>query len=244
VKNRIDTIINGIVRSQRIAHAYLFLSGTPPAKLEVALRFARTLNCTGANPPCEDCSHCKKALKGIHPDLLIIEKASASIKIEQVRELKELTRYGPSEGRWQVVILSEADALTSEAANSFLKLLEEPPARVIFILISHREEGLPSTILSRCQKLIFPEGDLDIGKEARAHYQQLNARPFNFIRNTQSLSEAENLESILEGLFGLYAQDQRFRQARQVLNALKGIKRRANPKLAVDLLGVNLWKEN
>jgi len=244
VKNRIDTILNGIVRSQRIAHAYLFLSGNPSTKLEVALRFARTLNCTEADPPCENCPHCKKALKGVHPDILVLEKSSASIKIEQIRALKELTRYGPSEGRWQVLIVSEADALTSEAANSFLKLLEEPPARVIFILVCHREEGLPATILSRCQKVIFPEGDLEIDKEAQVFYQQLNVRPFNFIRNTQSLSEAENLESVLEGLFGLYAQDQRFRSARQVLNALKGIKRRANPKLVVDLLGLNLWKEN
>jgi len=251
MQDRVNTILSGIAASQRVAPAYLFMGVDPQIKLAAALNFAKTLNCEGSPPPClpdrqagNSCLSCQQIEKGVHPDISQIKPETSTLKIEQIRQLKELTRYGPFKGRFKIVIIQEADALTAEAANSFLKLLEEPSPQVTFILMVSSLDNLPATISSRGQKIIFPESPFEINEDYRTLYKQLNAPPLDYIKNTQRLLEDINPEASLQNLFCLYALDQRAREARHILEALKGIKKRANQKLALDLLGVNLWRRN
>jgi len=235
-----ETILSGIARTGRVSNAYLFIGGSAEGKLQAALKFARELNGTE---------------KEVHPDIIVIDrpfdpaskKQKASLSIDQIRELKGLTRYGPTEAKWQVVIIKDADTLNAQGAqagNSFLRLLEEPTEGVVFILIANREEGLPKTILSRCQKVAFPEEAATISDEAREIFKQLKVKPFDLIGNSRRLLGCEDAEELVTGLFTLYAEEGQIEEARISLDILKGIKRRANRKLVLDLLGVRLWKKS
>lgn len=245
MKNRIEKILAGICGTQRVTNAYLFLGGEPKNKIDTALLFARALNCESDNKPCNACLSCKKAQSGVHPDIIFIEKDKTSLKIEQIRQLKEFTRYGPAEGRFKVIIINEADTLTQDAANSFLKALEEPPSGVTYILISHREEGLLPTIVSRCQKIIFPEiRPPETSAEAKRVFDSLTNNPSDFINNSNLLLSFENAQDLLSELFSLCAQSQLTKPARQVFSALKNLKKGANKKLTLDWMCLNLWKQN
>ena len=141
--------------TDRVAHAYLF-SGPPQiGKTRLALDLAQALNCEQPELPCGHCPSCLKIERGTHPDVRLIEGegAGGSIKIAQVRQLQREVVLSPFEGRYRVFVLHRTDLATLEAANSLLKTLEEPPAQVVMILTAVRVEQLPSTVISRCQRL-------------------------------------------------------------------------------------------
>jgi DNA polymerase-3 subunit delta' len=149
------TFLQQSLATGRVAHAYLF-SGPPQAgKRALALGLARALNCTGSEPPCGQCQSCQKIEKHTHPDVRVIkgEGAGGSIKIDQVRALKREAMLSPYEGRYRVYVLRHMDLASLEAANSLLKILEEPPGHVVLILTAVQPELLPPTVLSRCQRL-------------------------------------------------------------------------------------------
>ena len=245
MQSRSQKILQGILHTQRIASGYLFTGSDNKTKLDAAIMFAKALNCTDNLPPCEKCVHCNKANKGVHPDLIIIEKDKASLKIEQIRKLKEMTKYGPTEGSWQVVIINEANTMTNDAANSFLKLLEEPAPNVVFILISDRIGSLPKTILSRCQNIIFEEPSAAAPtEEVEELFGRINQDSFDYIDMSQSLAELKDPKEILQQFFTMFTQAKKIKEARAVLETLKGVERHANQKLALDLLCLKLWTKN
>ncbi|HTY13370.1 MAG TPA: DNA polymerase III subunit [Candidatus Omnitrophota bacterium] len=245
-RDRVGTILSGVTRTGRVANAYLFVGGEMEAKLKAALDFAGELNCTSdVAKPCGECLSCRKLAGGVHPDILVIGKDEASFKIDQVRELKELAKFGPSESAYKVIIVNDAETMTEQASNSFLKVLEEPPAGVVFILISDREEGIMRTILSRCQRIVFPDPAVgNAAPELRPLYDALRRRPDDFIGNTEALNSQPDLDRCLTELFTLFAQDRDPRSARTVLEALHDVKKRSNKKIAVDWMCLNLWKTN
>lgn len=238
-------ILNGILGTKRIANGYIFSGNDGQTKLDAAMYFAKALNCEAGIPPCNSCLSCSKTDKAIHPDIIIVEKDKSSIKIEQIRSLKTSTKYGPSEGKWQAVIINDADTMTTEAANSFLKSLEEPAPNVVYILISNREGTLPKTISSRCQKILFeetvPEKPLE---ETLELYKKINNSKFDYIDISQTLSDAKDPKEILRQFFMLYTEEKKLKEAREVLETLKGLEKRANQKLALDLLSLKLWKRD
>ena len=149
------TFLQRSLATGRVAHAYLF-SGPPQiGKRTLALGLARALNCTGSQPPCGQCRSCQKLDKDTHPDIRVIEGegAGGSIKIDQVRALKREAMLSPYEGRYRVYILRRVDLASLEAANSLLKILEEPPQHVVLVLTAVQPELLPATVVSRCQRL-------------------------------------------------------------------------------------------
>lgn len=156
----------------RLAHAYLF-AGPGLSELEaVARTLAKTLNCL--NPPrmgksglaldsCDNCLNCRKIEAEGHADVqwLRPESKSRIITIDQIRELMQTVHLKPSEARYKVAVIVAADRLNTQAANAFLKTLEEPPVRSILILLTTEPQRVLETILSRCLRLTFAgEGGL------------------------------------------------------------------------------------
>lgn len=243
--SRVETILNGIARTRRVAHAYLFAGPPGSGKFEAALAFAKNLN--GGSE-----ASCRRIKKNVHPDVIIIEKDGASLKIEQIRNLKELVRYGPSEAEYLIIIVKDADALTVEAANSFLKCLEEPPAQTVFILINEKEGSLPATIRSRCQRILFPENkDFTASDEAnKFHESIMNSKSTVDLLKLSKTYEAD--EFLFTPLLFLFyktnpADPRNLQSVRIIAEITNEIKRKVNKKLAMDMLLLRLgdiWNKN
>jgi DNA polymerase-3 subunit gamma/tau len=152
----IVTALTNALRDQRIAQAYLFSGIRGVGKTTAARIFAKALNCeTGPTPsPCNTCSHCLEIPKGQNLDVLEIDAATYS-KVEQVRELTESLRYGPASSRYKVVVLDEVHRLSRQAFDALLKIIEEPPAHLVFVFATTEIDAVPATILSRCQEFHF-----------------------------------------------------------------------------------------
>jgi DNA polymerase III subunit delta' len=147
------------IRSERVAHAYVFAGHEGVGKMTTALAFARALVCSaGGDDACGQCPACRKAAHGMHPDVHVIapEGKGRQIKIEVIRDkvLHELS-LKPYEASWKVMLIDGADAMNLNAANCLLKTLEEPPASSVLVLVTARPDALPETILSRCHVIRF-----------------------------------------------------------------------------------------
>ncbi|MBW2000643.1 MAG: DNA polymerase III subunit delta', partial [Deltaproteobacteria bacterium] len=144
-------------RLDRIPHAYLFVGIPGIGKRTTARSFARFINCLAPEneDACGACIPCRQFVGGNFPDLHEIEPEGQTIKIEQIRELNRVFGYKPLSGRYRVTIIQHAEKLTEEAANAFLKNLEEPPERNIIILGVTEPLDLLPTIVSRCQQVSF-----------------------------------------------------------------------------------------
>jgi DNA polymerase III subunit gamma/tau len=150
-----QTLANAI-KSNRVAHAYIFSGVRGVGKTTTARILAKALNCVKGPTaePDNSCDSCREISAGTSLDVLEIDAAS-NRGIDQIRELREMVRYAPASSRYKVVILDEAHQLTDEASNALLKTLEEPPERVVFILATTRSEDLVDTIKSRAQLFNF-----------------------------------------------------------------------------------------
>lgn len=174
-------------------------------------------------------------------DLVVLKPEKTTIKIEQVREVQQVVRYGPTASPKLFAIIEEADKLTPEASASFLKTLEEPPPGVVFILLVERDDRLPNTILSRCQRIIFGEGPKAVPNPDFAPYRlDLKAARKKSVLELLDFSarlekEKERLEELLYDL-AFFAHEE-LRDAglsRILLDATKNIKRYVSAKLALD----------
>lgn len=161
----IETLWGEALTEGRLAQAYLLVGeGTR----EVAQSFLLRLLCPDEG--CRECAVCQKVLHENHPDVRWIEPAGAKIAIDQVRELQQDARYRPLEAPQKAYVLTEADAMSREAANSLLKLLEDPPPQMILLLLARSVGQLLPTILSRCQVLrLAPPGRARVEKALAAH---------------------------------------------------------------------------
>jgi DNA polymerase-3 subunit delta' len=146
----------------RLGHAYLLLGESLDALESLARNFAKTINCErfpGGFPPnadaCDVCLSCRKIEHLNHPDVRWVRPESKTriISVEQVRELMRTVYLKPTEGRFKTTTLVAADRLNPQAANAFLKTLEEPPANTVFILLSTDPQRILETVLSRCLRL-------------------------------------------------------------------------------------------
>ncbi len=164
-QDMVKSILSRAAREDRVAPAYL-LSGTRGVgKTTIARIFAKALNCEHAptGEPCNQCEACRRITQGNFVDVVEIDGAS-NRGIDDIRRLRDAVGYAPLEGRYKVFIIDEAHMLTKEAFNALLKTLEEPPARVTFIMATTEQHKFPVTIVSRCQHFVFrqiPEATLE-----------------------------------------------------------------------------------
>ncbi len=154
--NALDLLRRSFAR-QMISHAYLFCGPSGVGKKTCAKAFARALLCQrpAEEDACGECRSCRQVEGGNHPDFLKVEPEGGSIKIEQAREIQRRVTLAPFQGGRQVCLIDRAESMTDEAANCFLKILEEPPAGVVFILTCVQPYALLATVLSRCQQVLF-----------------------------------------------------------------------------------------
>lgn len=161
-QEHVSETLRRAVTGGRVGHAYLFCGPRGVGKTTLARVLAMSLNCpdrTSEGEPCGVCDSCKRIWSGT-TSLDVIEIDAASNRgVDDARELRERAMYAPSEeGRFKIYILDEAHMLTREAWNALLKILEEPPARVIFIFATTEPQKIEQTaapILSRCQRFDF-----------------------------------------------------------------------------------------
>ena len=217
--SRTKNILAGVAKSDRVAGAYLFVGPPGVGKREEAEAFADQLRC-------------KKQ------DKFVVVPDGTSFKIDQVRELQTWVRYGPSASRYLLVIIDQADTLTGPAAAAFLKTLEEPAPGVVFILLAEREDKIPKTIISRCQKIIYSERAeaWQADPELASFYDELkNVNKKNclelFELSAVLEKEKERIEMILYNL-SYFARHKlsNVRYARVILDTLCLIKKKANLK--------------
>ena len=145
------------VIEDRMPHSCLFVGIPGVGKRTTAMALAQAINCMAPTEgeACGTCRICRQVASGNFPDLEMVIPQGKVIKIEQIRELNRRFSYKPVSGRHRVSVVSRAELMTEEAANAFLKTLEEPPERNILILTVVETRDLLPTILSRCQKVSF-----------------------------------------------------------------------------------------
>ena len=155
-QDHITTTLRNALTSGRIAQSYLFCGPRGTGKTTMARILAKALNCSqGPGPePCNECDSCRSITAGASMNVLEIDGASNN-SVDDVRELREVVRYVPTEGQYKIYIIDEVHMLSTAAFNALLKTLEEPPAHVVFLFATTEVQEVPETILSRCQRFNF-----------------------------------------------------------------------------------------
>ncbi len=154
------SLLESSLMKGHLAHAYLFVGPAHVGKMTLARDLARALNCESGEPPCGECTPCLRIAGGKHSDLLEQGlsknpegKTLTEINVEDIKQMQHWANLPPFEGRRKVFVIDGAELLSLEAANRLLKTLEEPADAIVFILLTSKEELLPATVVSRCQRV-------------------------------------------------------------------------------------------
>ncbi len=152
-QEHVTRTLKNAISGNRVAHAILFSGPRGTGKTTIARILAKAVNCeSGPTPtPCNACRSCQDITAGRGVDVFEIDGASNN-SVDQVRELRDNSRYMPAHSRYKIYIIDEVHMLSIAAFNALLKTLEEPPAHVLFFFATTEAHKIPITILSRCQR--------------------------------------------------------------------------------------------
>ncbi len=155
-QSEIVSVLKNQVMNNQLGHAYIFSGTRGTGKTSCAKILSRAVNCL--NPidgnPCNECINCKSILGDTTMDVVEMDAAS-NRRIDDIRDLRDKVIYPPALLKYKVYIIDEAHMITNEGFNALLKIMEEPPSHLIFILATTELEKIPQTILSRCQRFDF-----------------------------------------------------------------------------------------
>lgn len=151
------------LKAGRLSHAVVFEGGDADTRIALAKYTAAALVCPGENPPCGECGSCIKAAAGSHPDIIEVSAGDGAktFSVDRIREIRSMAYIFPNESEKKVFILRGADTMTEQAQNALLKILEEPPSFVTFILECRSKSVLLPTVLSRSD--VYSLGDEKLG---------------------------------------------------------------------------------
>jgi DNA polymerase-3 subunit delta' len=215
---RAVALLRRALEGGRVAHAYAFVGPAGSGRTTTALAFAQALLCD-TQAGCGRCRPCALVAGRRHPDLHVIvptppetnPKGARAIRIGAIRELERQAALRPVVGRYKVFVLDDADRMTGESPQAFLKTLEEPPAATVLILVLGRTRAVPATVLSRCQLVRFAPR-VDGGAEVRAEAMELFAEVRDkgveaLFRRSQAFDrDRERAERVVDALW-LFARD-------------------------------------
>ncbi|RJP32243.1 MAG: DNA polymerase III subunit delta' [Actinobacteria bacterium] len=187
-QSRAVRFLAGVLSKGEVPHALMFTGPRGVGKHSTALLFAAALLCPAGLP--DACPSCRKVARGVHPDLHLVEAEGNQILIAQIRELEWDVNIKPKESPRKVIIIDEAERINQDAANAFLKTLEEPPPETYMILVVESREALLPTVVSRCHEVRFSAlGKTDIEE-------------FLVEREGIERVEAERIARLSGGIFG------------------------------------------
>ncbi|MBI5194148.1 MAG: DNA polymerase III subunit gamma/tau [Nitrospirae bacterium] len=186
-QGHVSKTIENAIKSERIAHAYLFSGVRGVGKTTVARILAKSLNCAEGPTaiPCMKCQSCHEITGGYAVDVVEIDGASHT-GVDNIRELQENAQYAPLRGRYKIYIIDEVHMLSTSAFNALLKILEEPPPHIVFIFATTEPHKIPATIHSRCQTYQF----------RRISYKEIMER-LQFILHEEGIKAGESALSIV-----------------------------------------------
>lgn len=154
---KLEKWVQRVISKNRVAHAYLFEGKKGSGKKEMAVFFAQALFCQSQeeSAPCLSCTECIRIENRNHPNIHWIEPEGLSIKIEQVRGLQKEFSYRGMETKNKIYVIDRIELMTTQAANSLLKFLEDPHPGTVAILLTEQRHRLLPTLISRCQEVKF-----------------------------------------------------------------------------------------
>ncbi|MDP6184126.1 MAG: AAA family ATPase [Gammaproteobacteria bacterium] len=151
-QHHVVRMLQGTIDRKRIAHAYLLVGPPGCGKKATARNFAQALNCERSDPPCHECRSCTRIASGQDFNVreIDVEEERQQIQIDQVREIEHRVSLKTTDSNYKITIVPRAELFSIEAANAFLKILEEPPPNSLLILAARARESVPETLASRC----------------------------------------------------------------------------------------------
>lgn len=207
-QDNITRALRNQIKKNEISHAYVFSGTRGTGKTSAAKIFSKAVNCL--NPidgePCNECENCKAILSDRSLDVVEMDAASNN-GVDDIRDIKEKVVYPPQNLKYKVYIIDEVHMLSKGAFNALLKVLEEPPSHLIFILATTEIEKIPATILSRTQKYNFVRISKEkivenLGKICKNENRSCDKKVFELIANNSDGSMRDSL-SILDQLLSI-----------------------------------------
>ncbi|MDH5719109.1 MAG: DNA polymerase III subunit gamma/tau [Spirochaetia bacterium] len=172
--------LKNALEHNHIRQAYLFFGSRGVGKTSTARILAKCLNCEKgtSSKPCGACNNCVEIAEGRNMDVIEMDAAS-NRGIEHIRDLRESARFSPMKSKYKVYIIDEVHMLTNESFNALLKILEEPPPHVVFIMATTEQHKVPETILSRCQSFAFKKFSNNDIKERLEYILETEKVPYH-----------------------------------------------------------------
>ncbi len=221
-----ENIVNALqnqILNNKTGHAYIFTGTRGTGKTTCAKIFAKAVNCkniNGANP-CKECEVCKGTQSGDILDIVEIDAASNN-GVDNIRDLTDSAIYTPGVGKYKVYIIDEVHMLSVAAFNALLKIMEEPPPHIIFILATTEIHKVPPTILSRCQRYDF----------MRIQVEEIRKRLL-YVANEEKITLSEQAASLIARLA-----DGAMRDALSILDTCIGKDEKVDVQTVREMAGI------